>query len=198
MIVGDALEAQVMKRIVLLLSLFSLVWLAGCGATAAEDGDLPDEVTAALAEQDGAYVVLTLANTLDASLAQRLEAAGILLFDPLGNNQFQAYLPATAVPALAALRADGTVTGVMAIDPASKIRGEFPDAQASYAVIVHFYAAPTAAETAVLAAQMEVEKTALGVMNFAEGHATGAQIREMVDLPFVKAIEEAVISTGGD
>jgi hypothetical protein len=175
-----------------------MVLLAACGPTPAESPSLPEEVTAALAEQDGAYVVLTLANTLDASLAQRLEAAGILLFDPLGNNQFQAYLPATAVPALSALRADGTVTGVMAIDPASKIRGEFPDAQASYAVIVHFYATPTAAETAVLAAQMEVEKTALGVMNFAEGHATGAQIREMANLSFVKAIEAAVISTGGD
>jgi hypothetical protein len=175
-----------------------MVLLAACGPTPAESPSLPEEVTAALAEQDGAYVILTLSNTLDAALVQRLAEAGILLFDPLGNNQFQAYLPATAVPALTALRTDGTVTGVMAIDPASKIRGEFSDAQETYAVIVHFYAAPTEGETAVITAQMQVEKTAVGVMNFVEGQATGAQIREMANLPFVKGIEAAVISTGGD
>ena len=189
-----------MKPIILVFSLLSLIWLAGCGATAVTVNDLPDlpdEVTAALAEQGGAYVILTFATTLDPALTERLAEAGILLFDPLGGNQFQAYLPATAAPTLDRLRADGVVTGVAAIDPASKIQGEFADAQEIYAIIVHLYAAPTADQTALLADYMVIEQTAVGVMNFMEGQAAAAQIQEMARLPFVKAIEEAVVSSGG-
>jgi tRNA U55 pseudouridine synthase TruB len=81
-------------------------------------------------------------------------------------------LPPTAVSTLATLQANQTITGVAAIDPATKIKGAFTDAAKSYTVIVHFYAAPAEAEMAVLANQMAVRDTAVGVMNFAEGEAT--------------------------
>lgn len=175
-----------------------LVLLAACGPTADEVTTIPAEIEEVLLESDGAYVVLTLATTLDASLAQQLENAGIVLFDPLGENRFQAYLPATAVPSLTTLLTNQTIKGVALIDPATKIQGEFPDPAAPYDVIVHFYTAPSEAETAVLASTMQVENVAEGVMNFAAGQATGAQIREIATLPFVKGIEEAVLSTGGN
>lgn len=175
-----------------------LVLLTACGPTVAEINTIPVEVEEVLSESDGAYVILTLANTLDVTLGQQLENAGIVLFDPLGENRFQAYLPATAVSSLTALLANRTITGVALIDPATKIKGEFPDPAVPYEVIVHFYAAPTAAETAVLASFMAVEKIAEGVMNFAEGQATGAQIREIATLSFVKGIEATVVSTGGN
>ncbi|MFO7538747.1 MAG: hypothetical protein R6X32_11925 [Chloroflexota bacterium] len=187
-----------MKPITALLSiLFALVWLTACGPTAVDQSYLPHEVATMLADQDGAYVILTLATTLDASLAQQFEEAGILLFDPLGDNRFQAYLPAAAVPALTTLHNDAAVVAVDPIDPAGKIKGTFADRQEPYAIVVHFYTAPSDAETAVLANQMQIDKTAVGPMNFVEGKATRSQIREIATLPFVKGIEEAVLSSGG-
>ncbi len=64
-------------------------------------------------------------------------------------------------------------------------------------MVVQFYAAPTEAQTAVLAESMTVTRTAVGVMNFAEGQATGEQVKQLAELPFVKSIAEAVVSTGG-
>jgi hypothetical protein len=182
----------------ILIILFSLMGLTACEPTAVPpDNTLPAAVQQALAEQDGAYVILTLAGMLDEALAGQLETAGIRLFDPLGEYRFQAYVPQTAVPALAAWQTDQTIVSVEAIDPASKINGVFTDPARRYAIVVHFYAEPAAGETAVLAEQMVVERTAVGVMNFAEGQATGAQIEALSTLPFVKGIEEAVVSTGG-
>lgn len=188
-----------MKNFAKIISIFLfLILLAACAPTADENNNLPAEVEEALGENEGAYVILTLATTLDASLAQQLENAGIVLYDPLGENRFQAYLPATAVATLTTLLTNQTITAVALIDPATKIKGDFPDPAAPYNVIVHFYAAPTEAETAVLASAMQVENVAEGVMNFAAGQATGAQIREIATLPFVRGIEAAVISTGGN
>lgn len=204
-----------MKTIVAILgALFVLLGLAACGPTDVGPTDiglagivatavppniplLPDMMQQAMAEQDGTYVIITLAGTLDEALAGQLGAAGIRLFDPLGEYRFQAYVPQTAVPALAILQAEQTIVSVEAIDPATKIKGAFPDPTERYAIIVHFYAEPTEGETAVLSDLMLVERTAVGAMNFVEGQATGAQIEALSILPFVKGIEEAVISTGG-
>jgi hypothetical protein len=188
-----------MKTITITLSiLMAIVWLVACGPTDAGPASLPEEVEKMLAEEGGAFVILTLADTLDASLQAQLDEAGIVLFDPLGANQYQAYLPQTAVPTLAALQANQNITSVAAIDPATKIKGSFTDPAKSYAIIVHFYKAPAEAETDVLANQMTVRDTAVGVMNFAEGEATANQIEAIANLSFVKGIEEAVVSTGGE
>ncbi|MFO7683913.1 MAG: hypothetical protein R6X34_28105 [Chloroflexota bacterium] len=186
-----------MKQIGLLLAVFLMgVWLVGC--MAGEADDLADRVQAMMDGDAGAYVVLTLPGTVDAALTQQLDAAGIVLFDPLGEYRYQAYVPLTAVPTLTALHDNNVIIDVTAIDPTTKIKGDFADAQAPYAIVVHFYTAPTESETAVLSDTMVVEQTAVGVMNFVEGQATGAQIKQLVELPFVKLVEEAVVSSGGD
>jgi hypothetical protein len=184
-----------MRRINLFLSLLLVwMWLAGCGA---EEMGLAAQVEELMGDDDGVYVVVTLAETLDEATVGRLAAAGIALFDPLGGSRYEAYIPATAVSALTALHQDNIITSVASIDPATKIKGAFPDPQESYAIIVHFYVAPTEAETAVLATHMRVERTAVGVMNFVEGWAAGADIPSISQQPFVKGIEETVRSTGG-
>lgn len=185
-----------MKTIVTMLGVLLVIWgLAACRPDPATI--LPDEVQQAMNTQEGAYVILTLADTVDEALADQLAAEGIILYDPLGEYRFQAYVPQTAVPALATRQANETIVGIEAIDPATKIKGTFADATAVYTIIVHFYTAPTAAETAVLSQFMQVEQTAVGVMNFVAGEASGAQIPAISALPFVKGIEEAVLSSGG-
>jgi hypothetical protein len=209
-----------MKTIVVILGMLFVLWgLAACGPTdvgptsvsPTSVGLIDIEATAvppntpffpgmmqqAMAEQDGVFVILTLTKTLDEALAQQFEAAGIRLFDPLGDYRFQAYVPQTAVSTLALWQAERHIVSVEAIDPITKIKGSFIDPAEHYAIVVHFYTEPTEAETAVLASQMQVERTAVGVMNFVEGQATGAQIEGLSALPFVKAIEEAVVSSGG-
>lgn len=185
-----------MKQIGWLLAIFLLWgWLAGC--TPGQADTLPERVQGMINGRDGAYVIVTLPGTLDETIAQQLDAAGIVLFDPLGEYRFQAYVPAAAVPFLATLHTSNVILDVTSIDPTTKLRGEFADPQAAYAIVVHLYGAPTAMETTVLSDQMVVERTAVGVMNFVEGQATGAQIEQLVELPFVKRVEEAVVSSGG-
>ncbi|MCB8984660.1 MAG: hypothetical protein H6659_12600 [Ardenticatenaceae bacterium] len=187
-----------MKSILTILSsLLLLAVLAACAPTNGAAGQLPPEVQTALPENEGAYVVLTLPETVTPELEGQLEAAGIRLFDPLGEHRYQAYVPQTAVTALSSLQADDLVQDVAIIDPASKIKGEFANARQTYRIVVQFYEEPTEEETAVLADHMNVGRTAEGVMNFVEGRATGAQIKQLAELPFVKLIEPATRNTGG-
>jgi hypothetical protein len=187
-----------MRRVAAIVSaMLGLSLLVGCGATSVEGKPLPPDVEALLAVEGGAYVVLTFDTTLDSSLEERLEAAGVALYDPLGNHSYQAYLPASAVEVLDELEADERLTDIALIDPESKVRGSFDDPAATYDVVVHLYDTPTADETAALEEGLTVLRTGEGVMHFVEGKATGAQIRALVALPFVKAVEAAVPNTGG-
>lgn len=181
---------------VLALALLAM-WATACAPTGNADELFLQEVQTMMGEADGAYVLLTLASTLTPDVEQRLVEAGIVLFDPLGENRFQAYVPQTAVATLTTLRDANVILDVTAIDPATKIKGAFANPQETYNVIVQFYAAPAENETAVLADHMIVNRTAVGAMNFVEGQATGAQIKQLADLPFVKLVEEAVVSSGG-
>ena len=184
-----------MTRINGFLSLLLVwIWLAGCGV---EEVGLARQVEELMGDDDGVYVVVTLAETLDEATVTQLAATGITLFDPLGGYRYEAYIPATAVSALTPLHHENLITAIVPIGPATKVKGAFPDPQESYAVIVHFYTAPTEAETAVLDSHMRVARTAIGVMNFVEGQAAGAEIPAISELPFVKGIEKAVLSTGG-
>jgi hypothetical protein len=178
-------------------ALVVLSLLAGCAPAGVEGRPLPPDVEALLAEEGGAYVVLTLASTLDAALERRLDAAGIVLYDPLGGSQYQAYLPAAAAGALADLQAEAVITKVAAIDPESKLKGDFDDPSETYAVIVHLYAEPTTEISAALDEHMTVLRRGEGVMHFVEGQATGAQIRALIALPYVKAVEAAVSYSSG-
>ncbi len=185
------------KSIGLILGSLLLAVLATCAPVSGDAESLPPQAQTATAADRGAYVVLTLPQTLTPALQGQLEAAGIRLFDPLGENRFQAYVPATAVSALTALQADNLISDVTGIDPASKIKGDFANGQQLYDVVVQFYETPTESETAVLADHMTVGRTAVGVMDFVEGQATGAQIKQLAELPFVKLIEPATRNTGG-
>lgn len=188
-----------MKTLLVVLgSMLMLAFLATCAPVNGAVDTLPEQVQVMMDQQEGAYVLVQLSGTLNAETERQLGEAGIVLFDPVGEYQFQAYVPATAVPALTALQANHTIVAVTAIDPADKLKGAFSEPQKVYDVVVQFYAAPTEAQTAVLADSMIVTRTAVGVMNFTEGQATGEQIRQLADLPFVKSIAEAVVSTGGN
>lgn len=188
-----------MKSILIIISsLLLLALLAACASVNDAAAPLPPSVQTMMTENEGAYVLLTLAEAPDPALEIQLNEAGIRLFDPLGENRFQAYVPSTAVSTLSALQADDLILDVAAIEPASKIKGEIADPQAAYDVVVHFYEAPTESETAVLAEHMIVDRTAVGVMSFVEGRATGAQVKQLAELAFVKRIELAVVNTGGN
>jgi hypothetical protein len=181
----------------MLSAMLGLSLLLGCVSTAVEGKPVPPDVEALLAEEREAYVILTFDTTPDSSLEERLELAGIALCDPLGSHAYQAYLPASAVGALGELKAEERVTGVALIDPESKVRGDFDDPAATYDVVVHLYDAPTADETTALEEGLTILRTGEGVMHFVEGQATGAQIRALVALPFVKALEAAALYNGG-
>jgi hypothetical protein len=193
-----ALEDEEMKVIAILIALLALGFgLLACSQMPDLEKGLPEEVATSLAEQGGVYVILTLSTTADQALAEQLSAAGIALFDPQGDNRYLAYIPARAVGTLATLLADESIRAVSLIEPATKIKGEFTDLEETYPIIVHFYQAPTSEQAVQLGSAMTIWNTASGVMNFAEGQATGAQIEAIARLPFVKWIEAAVISTGG-
>ncbi len=188
-----------MKSIVVILSgLLLITPLAACVPVNDAGRQLPPQVQTLMEENQGAYVVLTLSEALNSELEQRLDEAGIVLFDPLGEYRYQAYVPQTAVSTLATLQDNNLILEVAAIDPASKIKGEFANSQETYNVIVHFYAPPTTNETAVLTDHMIINRTAEGAMNFVEGQATDAQIKQMAELPFVKLIEQAVVYDSGN
>ena len=187
-----------MKTLLVVLgSMLMLAFLATCAPVNGAVDTLPEQVQAMMDQQKGAYVLVQLSGTLNAETERQLGEAGIVLFDPVGEYQFQAYVPATTVPALATLQANHTIVAITAIDPADKLKGAFSEPQKAYDVVVQFYAAPTEAQTAVLAESMTVTRTAVGVMNFTEGQATGEQVKQLAELPFVKSIAEAVVSTGG-
>jgi hypothetical protein len=193
-----ALEDEEMKVIVILIALLALGFgLPACSQMPDLEKVLPEEIATSLAEQGGVYVILALSITADQALAEQLSAAGIELFDPQGDNRYLAYIPARSVGTLATLLADESIRSVSLIEPATKIRGEFGDPEEAYPIIVHFYQAPTSEQVAQLGSAMTIWNTATGVMNFAEGQATGGQIEAIARLPFVKWVEAAVISTGG-
>lgn len=192
------LEDEEMKAIVMLITLLVLAFgLPACSQMPELESEFPDEVATSLAEHEGAYAVLTFSNTLDQALERQLTSVGIVLFDPQADNRYLAYVPARSMGTLAALLADGTIDAVNAIDPSTKIKGEFGDLEEAYPVVVHFYEAPTEEQVTQLGSVMTIWNTATGVMNFTEGQATGAQIEVIARLPFVKWVEPAVISTGG-
>lgn len=187
-----------MKTLLVVLgSMLMLAFLATCAPVNGAVDTLPEQVQAMMDQQEGAYVLVQLSGTLNAETERQLGEAGIVLFDPVGEYQFQAYVPSTAVSALATLQANHTIVAITAIDPADKLKGAFSEPQKAYDVVVQFYAAPTEAQTAVLAESMTVTRTAVGVMNFVEGQATGDQVRQLAEMNFVKSIAEAVVSTGG-
>ena len=193
---------------IVLISVWLLALTAGCGpavdrsvaggAAASEAALLPQGVATAIAVDDGAYVVLTLPGTLGAEQKQQLREAGIQLFDPLGENRFQAYVPQTAVSDLSALKSSDLIVDLSPIEPASKIKGKFRNLQQTYGIVVHFYEALTESETAVLSDHMVVHNTAVGAMSFIEGQATGEQIQQMAELPFVKLIEPITRNSSGE
>ena len=193
---------------IVIISVWLLAFAAGCGPAADRSATggpavsdaalLPQEVATAMADHDGAYVVLTLPGTLDTEREQQLREAGIRLFDPLGENRFQAYVPQTAVSDLSALKSSDLIVDLSPIEPASKIKGKFRNLQQTYGIVVHFYEALTESETAVLSDHMIVDNTAVGAMNFIEGRATGEQIQQMSELPFVKLIEPITRNSSGE
>lgn len=161
-----------------------------------------NRVNEQISDNTGSYFLIQFKTTLNSSLRQQLADAGITLYDPLENNVYQAYIPIKALPLLEELLKRNEIISITTIPPQAKIKSPLNDpgqvnSSQSYHVTVQFFDAPSVAEKETLEKLMVVDEYAEGVMNFAQGHASGNDLRSIAELPFVKLIEEVVPASGG-
>jgi hypothetical protein len=153
-------------------------------------------------DKGGSYFLIQFQTRLNSDLHQELNNAGVVLYDPLENNVYQAYIPAGALPFLETLLNQGDIVTISLIPAQTKIKSPLNDSsrlnpQASYQIIVQFFNDPGEVEKAMLEEKMTVNEYAQGVMNFAQGQALGENLGSIAELSFVKSIEEIVPASGG-
>jgi hypothetical protein len=161
-----------------------------------------NRVNEQITDNTGSYFLIQFRTTLNSELSQRLIQAGIVLYDPLENNVYQAYISVKALPFLEELLKRSEIISITTIPPQGKIKPPLNDPNQvnplqSYQITVQFFDVPTTAEKEMLEKIMVVDEYAEGVTNFAQGHALGNDLRSIAELSFVKLIEEVVPASGG-
>ena len=161
-----------------------------------------NRVSEQISNNAGTYFLIQFNTTLNSKLRQQLTEAGIILYDPLENNVYQAYIPIKAMSRLETLLKRNEIISITNIPLQGKIKSPLNDPDQvnlsqSYQVTVQFFDVPTTAEKETLEKIMVVDEYAEGVMNFAQGRASGNDLRSIAELPFVKLIEELVPASGG-
>ncbi len=163
---------------------------------------ISDQVSEQISDNAGSYFLIQFSATLGNELRQQLLEAGVILYDPLGNNVYQAYIPANALPFLEELLKRNEIISITTIPHQGKIKSPLNDpdqvnSSQSYQITVQFFDVPTTTEKETLEKIMIIDEYAEGVMNFAQGHTSGNDLGSIAELPFVKLIEEVVQASGG-
>jgi hypothetical protein len=150
-----------------------------------------------LAQGAGGYFVLQFNALPDQDTRLKIEQAGIRLGDFIPETAYQAYLPGDALPALEKMMAAGELRYVGPIPPEAKLQPELAakiqaDPQASYEVVVQFFAEPPEQTLKQLAGWLEVSSSSFGPVNLVEGKVKGTDVNNLLALPLVKWVEERV------
>jgi hypothetical protein len=156
-----------------------------------------------LAQGAGGYFVLQFNALPDADTRHELEQAGIQLGDFLPETAYQAYLPSNALPTLEKMMKAGELRYVGPIPPEAKLQPELAakiqaNPQASYEVVVQFFAKPPEQTTRQLESWLEVSSSSFGPVNIIEGRVKGTDVENILALPLVKWVEERVPADVGN
>jgi hypothetical protein len=150
-----------------------------------------------LAQSTGGHFVLQFNALPDADTRLELEEAGIQLGEFIPQSAYEAYLPGNALPTLEKMMKAGELRYVGPIPPEAKLQPELAakiqaDPQASYEVVVQFFAEPPEQTMKQLEGWLEMSSSSFGPVNIVEGKVKGTDVDNILALPLVKWVEERV------